>query len=347
MDNIVFLALGAGVLALGLASIFVFYVLRQDEGTNRMKEIASAIKEGALAFLHKEYQILAVFVVIVTIVLAIIPDLGWRVGIAFIFGSICSMGAGYAGMNMAIRSNARTASAARKSLNNGLRVSFRSGAVMGMTVVGVGIIGLSILYIAFQSQGPAEFIKIIPAFGFGASAVALFSRVGGGIYTKAADTGADLVGKVEQNIPEDDPRNAAVIADFVGDNVGDVAGMGADLFESYVESIIATMALFTVAIPFFIAGETHTAWMLPMMIAAGGIAASILGTLMVRVGETPKMEALLGALRRGTFAASILTGGFAFLAVHFMAETYDPFWAVLAGLVAGVLIGESTNYFNS
>ncbi|MFC1926117.1 sodium-translocating pyrophosphatase, partial [Chloroflexota bacterium] len=347
--------LGAGVLALGLAIIFVLYVLKQDEGTPRMVEIATAIREGAIAFMHKEYQILAIFIAIVTIILVFIPDLEWPSAVSFLFGAICSMGAGYAGMSIATRSNARTAAAANKSLNNGLKLSFRAGAVMGFTVVGVGILGLSILYIVFRSgigtegtDGFIGFTDIIPAFGFGASAVALFSRVGGGIYTKAADTGADLVGKVEQGIPEDDPRNAAVIADFVGDNVGDVAGMGADLFESYVESIIATMALFAVAVPYFAVGEaSDTIWLLPMMIAAGGIAASLIGTLIVRVGEKPEMEALLSALRRGTIVASILTAGFAFLAVHLMADTYDPYWAVLAGLVAGVLIGESTNYFNS
>jgi K(+)-stimulated pyrophosphate-energized sodium pump len=341
-----FIAAIAGVLGLAFALFAVFYVLKQGEGTQRLKEISLAIKEGALAFLYREYQILAVFVVVVTVILAVIPDLGWQVAMAFLFGALCSMGAGYAGMNMAIRSNARTAAAAQKSLNQGLRVSFRAGAVMGMTVVGVGIIGLTVLYYAFHTLDPDEFVKIIPAYGFGASAVALFARVGGGIYTKAADTGADLVGKVEKNIPEDDPRNAAVIADFVGDNVGDVAGMGADLFESYVESIIATMALYTVAVP-LLAKDNATAWLLPMMVAAGGIVASVLGALLVRVGEIPKMEALLAALRRGTFAASILTAVFAFLVVHFLAESLDPFWAVLAGLVSGILIGESTNYFTS
>ena len=341
-----FIAAIAGVLGLAFALFAVFYVLKQGEGTQRLKEISLAIKEGALAFLYREYQILAVFVVVVTVILAVIPDLGWQVAMAFLFGALCSMGAGYAGMNMAIRSNARTAAAAQESLNQGLRVSFRAGAVMGMTVVGVGIIGLTVLYYAFHTLDPDEFVKIIPAYGFGASAVALFARVGGGIYTKAADTGADLVGKVEKNIPEDDPRNAAVIADFVGDNVGDVAGMGADLFESYVESIIATMALYTVAVPLLVE-DNATAWLLPMMVAAGGIVASILGALLVRVGEIPKMEALLAALRRGTFAASILTAIFAFLVVHFLAESLDPFWAVLAGLVSGILIGESTNYFTS
>ena len=342
----IYVAVIAGVLALAFALFAVFYVLRQGEGSERMKEISLAIKEGALAFLHREYQILALFVIVVTIVLCFIPQLGGWVALAFVFGALCSMGAGYVGMNMAIRSNARTAAAAQESLNQGLRVSFRGGAVMGMTVVGFGILGLSILYFAFHNFPTSEFLKIIPAYGFGASGVALFARVGGGIFTKGADAGADLVGKVEAGIPEDDPRNAAVIADFVGDNVGDVAGMGADLFESYVESIIATMALFAVAIPWLVQ-DSLAAWHLPMMVAAGGILASIIGALLVRVGEKPEMGALLTALRRGTFAASIFTAIFAFLAVYFLAESLDPFWAVLAGLIAGVLIGESTNYFTS
>ncbi len=342
----IYVAVIAGVLALAFALFAVFYVLRQEEGSERMREISAAIKEGALAFLHREYEILAIFVVVVAIILAVIPHLGGWVALAFVFGAICSMGAGYAGMNMAIRSNARTAAAAQKSLNQGLRVSFHSGAVMGMTVVSVGILGLSILYFAFHNFPVEDFVKIIPAYGFGASGVALFARVGGGIFTKGADAGADLVGKVEKGIPEDDPRNAAAIADFVGDNVGDVAGMGADLFESYVESVIATMVLCTVAIP-WLAKDNLTAWYLPMMVAAGGIIASIIGALLVRVGEKPEMGALLTALRRGTLAASILTAIFSFLAIYFLAENLRPFWAVLAGLIAGVLIGESTNYFTS
>ncbi len=342
--DLMYIALIAGVLALAVSAYFVRYVMSQSEGTERMKEISLAIKEGATAFLRREYQILAVFVIVVTIILSVVPDLGWRVGLAFIFGSICSAAAGLAGMNVAIRANGRTAAAANDSLNQGLRVSFRAGAVMGFTVVGIGILGLAVLYFIFHQH--ADFLQIMPAFGFGASAVALFSRVGGGIFTKAADTGADLVGKVEQSIPEDDPRNAAVIADFVGDNVGDVAGMGADLFESYVQAIIATMALSIVAIPLLVADQV-TAWQLPMLVAAGGIVASIIGAMAVRVGETPHMEALLGALRRGTFVAAILTGVFSFAIIWVLAEDLNAYWAVLAGLVAGVLIGESTNYFTS
>jgi len=333
------------ILGLGFAGVLAFYVLKQDEGIDRIKEISAAIKEGALAFLYREYRILAIFVIVIAIVLGVVPSLGWWVSLAFLFGALCSAGAGYAGMNMAIRANGRTAAAAQKSLNEGLKVSFRSGAVMGMCVVGIGIIGLCILYFIFHAH--PDFLKIIPAFGFGASGVAIFARAGGGIYTKAADTGADLVGKVEQGIPEDDPRNAAVIADFVGDNVGDVAGMGADLFESYVDSIIATITLCAVAIAAGVVGNEATAWYLPLMVAAGGIIASIIGVFLVRVGDKPEMGALLGALRRGTFSASILTAVFSFLAVYWLADGLGIFWAILAGLVAGILIGESTNYFTS
>ncbi len=340
----------AGILGLVVAAFMASYVLKQDQGSARIKEISEAIKEGALAFLGSEYKILAIFVVVVTIILGVVPNLGWQVSIAFIFGAICSGLAGYIGMSIAIRANGRTAAAAQKSLNHGLRVSFRGGAVMGMTVVGIGIIGLSILFFIFGNN--PRLLFIIPCFGFGASSVAIFARVGGGIYTKAADTGADIVGKVEQGIPEDDPRNAAVIADFVGDNVGDVAGMGADLFESYVDSIIATMTLGMIAASSVVLGKSlvpdmATAWFLPMLVAAGGIIASIIGIFLVRVGEKPEMGALLNALRRGTFSASILTAIFAFLAVFFLRADLGIFWAIMAGLVAGVLIGESTNYFTS
>jgi K(+)-stimulated pyrophosphate-energized sodium pump len=350
MDPMV-IAVISGILGLIFAFFLVLYVLKCDEGSERMKEISAAIQEGAMAFLGREYQILAIFVVVVAIVLGFIPSLGWLVSLSFVFGAICSALAGFIGMNIAVRSNARTAAAAEKSLNHGLRVSFRGGGVMGMCVVGIGILGLSVLYFLFGDR--PDFMTILPGFGFGASSVAIFARAGGGIYTKAADMGADLVGKVEKGIPEDDPRNAAVIADFVGDNVGDVAGMGADLFESYVDSIIATITLAMVAMMPSIKGgvplvpNEKAAWYLPMMVASGGIIASIIGAFMVRVGEKPEMEALLTALRRGTFSASILTAIFAYLAVWLLKADVGIFYAILAGLIAGVLIGESTNYYTS
>jgi K(+)-stimulated pyrophosphate-energized sodium pump len=338
-----------GAIGLGIAGLMARYVLKQDQGSDKIREISAAIKEGALAFLGREYRVLVIFVVIVAVILGVVPMLGWWVSLVFALGAVASAMAGFIGMNIAIRANSRTAAAAQKSLNDGLRVSFRGGAVMGMCVVGIGIIGLSVLYFAF-GQNPDLFLKVIPAFGFGASSVAIFARVGGGIYTKAADTGADIVGKVEKGIPEDDPRNAAVIADFVGDNVGDVAGMGADLFESYVDSIIATMALAAIAVfSAKLTDNTATAWFLPMLVAAGGIVASIIGIFAVRISGkvTAKMGALLNALRRGTIIASILTAVFAFLAVHFLNINIGVFWAILAGLIAGVLIGESTNFFTS
>jgi len=349
MDPILIAAI-CGVLGLVVAAFMAAYVLKQDQGSARIREISEAIKEGALAFLGREYKILAVFVVVVTIILGVVPNLGWLVAAAFVFGAVSSGLAGYIGMSIAIRANRRTAAATQKSLNQGLRVSFRGGAVMGLCVVGIGILGLSILYFAFHNQ--PNFLFIIPGYGFGASSVAIFARVGGGIFTKAADTGADIVGKVEKGIPEDDPRNAAVIADFVGDNVGDVAGMGADLFESYVDSIIATMTLgmiaaFSTTLNRALVPDMATAWFLPMLVAGGGIIASIIGIFLVRVGEKAEMGILLNALRKGTFSASILTAIFSFLAVYFLKADIAIFWAILAGLVAGILIGESTNFFTS
>ncbi|MFA5316678.1 MAG: sodium-translocating pyrophosphatase [Dehalococcoidales bacterium] len=349
MDPI-FVALICGLLGLVVAGFMAAYVLKQDEGSQKIREISEAIKEGAEAFLGREYRILAIFVAVVTVVLGLVPNLGWLVALAFVFGAISSGLAGYIGMQIAVRTNRRTAAAAEKSLNHGLKVSFRGGAVMGMCVVSIGIVGLSILYFLFNAN--PNFLFIIPGYGFGASSVAIFARIGGGIYTKAADTGADIVGKVEKGIPEDDPRNAAVISDFVGDNVGDVAGMGADLFESYVDSIIATMALATIAVmsPHLSRGlvpDLATAWWLPMIVAAGGIIASIIGIFMVRVGVKTEMKGLLNALRLGTYTSSILVIIFSFLGVIWLKADMGIFWAILAGLVAGVLIGESTNYFTS
>jgi len=356
--DLVWICIIAGLVAAGVVAFFVRYVLRQDQGSEKLREISAAIKEGGLAFIHREYRTLGIVVVVIAIVLAVIPSLGWRLSVAFVFGAVCSMGAGYAGMNMALRTNGRTCAASQKGLNQGLRVSFRGGAVMGLTVVSIGIIGLSILYFAWHGLPENEFLFIIPAYGTGASLVALFARVGGGIFTKGADAGSDLVGKVEAGIPEDDPRNAAVIADNVGDNVGDVCGMGADLLESYVETVIATMTLTTVGVviaPWVtklfpgLSAEAalQAAWWLPLLVMAGGIVASIIGCFLVRVGEKVDMSALLGALRRGTLGATILTAVFGFLVIYFLHASLGLFWAMLAGLAAGALMGESTNYFTS
>jgi len=357
--DLVWICVIVGLVGAAVTAYFVRYVLKQDQGSKRIREISGAIKEGGLAFIHREYRTLGIVVAIIAIVLAVVPELGGRIAVAFVFGALCSMGAGYAGMNMALRANGRTCAAAQKSLNQGLRVSFRAGAVMGLTVVSIGLIGLSILYFAWHDLPDFEFLFIIPAYGTGASLVALFARVGGGIFTKGADAGSDLVGKVEAGIPEDDPRNAAVIADNVGDNVGDVCGMGGDLFESYVQTVIATMTLTTVgvmaapwvtemlfpALPEQVA--LQHAWWLPLLIMAGGIIASIIGCFLVRVGEKADMSALLGALRRGTLGATILASLFGFLVIYLLDASLGLFWAMFAGLAAGALIGESTNYFTS
>jgi K(+)-stimulated pyrophosphate-energized sodium pump len=355
--DLVWICIIVGLVAAGVMAYFVRYVLRQDQGSEKIREISSAIKEGGLAFIHREYRTLAIVIAVIAIILGFVPGLGWKMSVALIFGTLCSMGAGYAGMNMALRSNGRTCAAAQKSLNQALRVSFRGGAVMGLTVVSIGIIGLSVLYFVWHND--PNFLFIIPAYGTGASLVALFARVGGGIFTKGADAGSDLVGKVEAGIPEDDPRNAAVVADNVGDNVGDVCGMGADLFESYVETVVAAMTLTTVGVIIapWIKGvlfptlppeiALQRAWWLPLLIMAAGIVASVIGCFLVRVGEKVEMAALLGALRRGTLAATILAAVFGFLVIHFLDASLGLFWAMLAGLAAGALMGESTNYFTS
>jgi K(+)-stimulated pyrophosphate-energized sodium pump len=356
--DLVWICVIVGLVGAGVVAYFVRYVLRQDQGSAKLKEISAAIKEGGLTFIYREYRTLIIVVAIIAIVLAFVPSLGWEMSVAFIFGALTSMAAGYAGMNIALRSNGRTCAAAQKGLNNALRVSFRGGAVMGLTVVSIGIISLSVLYFAWHNH--PNFLFIIPAFGTGASLVALFARVGGGIFTKGADAGSDLVGKVEAGIPEDDPRNAAVIADNVGDNVGDVCGMGADLYESYVETVVATMTLTTVGVllaPWVqeklfptisdAAVALQHAWWLPLLIMAGGIVASLIGCFLVRVGEKVEMSALLGALRRGTLSATILVAVFGFLVIHFLGASLGLFWAMLAGLAAGAIMGESTNYFTS
>ena len=346
-----------GCMALAFAALLARRVVSADEGNNTMRAIALAIKEGSIAFLRREYMALAPFVIVVAIALWLLIDRytgdSWlpKTAVAYLVGTICSATAGFIGMNVAIRANVRTAASAMRGLNPALRVAFSSGAVMGITVVGVGLLGVTILYVIFED------IKYVVGFGFGASSIALFARVGGGIFTKAADVGADLVGKVEAGIPEDDPRNPATIADNVGDNVGDVAGMGADLFESYVGSIIAAIALAAAAV----ASVPGEGWksdvaILPLVIAGSGIIASILGTFVVRSGERAEFGELLWALRRGIFASAILVALFALGSVVWLdldgliGETvsdFDIFWAIIAGLGAGVIIGVVTEYYTS
>ena len=321
----------AGIIALIFAFILAGKVKKESMGTERMVEISDAINEGAMAFLGREYKMLSVFVAVVAVIMAVVPSLGWQYAVSFILGAFFSALAGFIGMQIATQSNARTTHAARTGLNAALKVAFSGGTVMGMSVVGLGTLGLGILYMFFSHN--VEFIR---GFAFGASSIALFARVGGGIYTKAADVGADLVGKVEAGIPEDDPRNPAVIADNVGDNVGDVAGMGADLFESYVGSIVAAMTL-GVAL-----SVDHV--LLPMLIAALGIIASIIGTRFVKAKEGGNPAK---ALERGTLTAAGITIIGAYFLVTSLTGEIGIFVAIIAGLVAGTLIGRITEYYTS
>ncbi|MDH5716797.1 MAG: sodium-translocating pyrophosphatase [Spirochaetia bacterium] len=343
----------AAILALVFAVILARTLLKREEGNAKMIEIASAIREGADAFLNKQYRGIALFVVIVFALLFLLygskGGFGIYAPISFITGSITSALSGFIGMKIATRSNARTAWAARDSLNSGLRVAFSSGSIMGMTVVGLGLFMVCVWYELLSAMGASwtEIGEVLFTFGMGASSVALFARVGGGIYTKAADVGADLVGKVEAGIPEDDPRNPATIADNVGDNVGDVAGMGADLFESYVGSIVATIALAAAA--FAGTGEKIiSAAIAPVALAGLGIIASIVGTFFVRTKEEATQENLLWSLRIGIYVASILVVIFAYLFINnVLGLGTGIFWAVIAGLVAGNVIGYFTEYYTS
>ncbi len=355
--EIILIAVVASIVALAFALILALNVTRQDGGSEEIQFIGRAIQQGAMAFLTREYTLLAAFVVVVAIILAVFIDFDvtGKVGasngfpstaLSYLIGAIGSGLAGFIGMSIAVRANTRTAVKAMQGLNPALRVAFNSGTVMGISVVGIGLLGISILYFIFRD------ITVVAGFGFGASSIALFARVGGGIYTKAADVGADLVGKVEQGIPEDDPRNPATVADNVGDNVGDVAGMGADLFESYVGSIIATIALAAVGAAALGAanptGDFDAAlFLLPILVAAIGIFASILGTFLVRTGENATMGKLLWSLRTGIFAAGLLVLIGVAIAISLMELDFRLFWVVLVGLVAGQIIGTSSEYYTS
>lgn len=355
-------ALGASVLALAMAGFLYNRVVSKPQGITAVTDIGKLIQEGALAFLRREYSILAVFVAVVFVVLALLIDFNitgndkidellsagnvdltgpWTAA-SYLAGAIGSALAGFVGMSIAVRGNTRTATAAATGLNQALRVAFNSGAVMGMTVVGIGLLGVTGLWLIFGN------VNVIAGFGFGASSIALFARVGGGIYTKAADVGADLVGKVEAGLPEDDPRNPAVIADNVGDNVGDVAGMGADLFESYAGSIIATIALAaTVAGVAGVDIDSPRA-VLPMLLAGIGIIASVIGTFLVRTGDNADMGRLLWSLRYAIFGAGVLMliGALAYI-IAMPDLDFDLFWVVLAGILVGQVIGTATEYFTS
>jgi K(+)-stimulated pyrophosphate-energized sodium pump len=348
-ENMIWIAIGAPILALVFVMLLTKKIYSRSEGTEKMKEIAKAIQDGAKAFLVTEYKVLAVFVAILAGVLAFgLGDLGPKTALAFVCGAVLSAVAGWIGMRVATKAAVRTTEAAKSSLSDALGVAFSSGAVMGLSVVGLGLLGLTGLYKAFGANLIAT--EYLFGFSLGASTIALFARVGGGIFTKAADVGADLVGKVEAGIPEDDPRNPATIADNVGDNVGDVAGMGADLFESYVGSVIAAIALgFTVkaadiGLETLDAATQTSLSMLPLGLSGLGIIASIIGTFFVKTNDDKKIHA---ALFRGLLIASILVIGIAFGLVKMLELPMQLFYIVVSGLVSGVVIGKLTEYYTA
>ncbi|MGN1214396.1 MAG: sodium-translocating pyrophosphatase, partial [Bacteroidaceae bacterium] len=346
----------ASIVALGMAWFFFSSMKKEDEGTPRMREIAMHVRKGAMAYLKQQYKVVTIVFIVLAVIFAIMAY-GFQmqnpwVPFAFLTGGLFSGLAGFFGMKTATYASARTANAARKSLNSGLRVAFRSGAVMGLTVVGLGLLDIAIWYVVLNAAGVSSLVTITTTmltFGMGASTQALFARVGGGIYTKAADVGADIVGKVEADIPEDDPRNPATIADNVGDNVGDVAGMGADLYESYCGSILSTAALGATA---FAATSTEMqvkSVIAPMIIAAVGIFLSLFGIFLVRTKEGATMKELLRSLGIGTnvSAALIAVASFAILYLLQIENWQGISFSVITGLLAGVIIGQATEYYTS
>ena len=331
MENYMYLVPVAAVIALIFAAYLARKVGRQSAGTERMKEIAAAIAEGARAFLTAEYKILIIFVAVLFVLIGI--GIGnWVTAICFVVGALFSTVAGHCGMTVATKANVRTANAAKESgMNKALSIAFSGGAVMGMCVAGLGALGVSLVYIVTRN------VDVLFGFSLGASSIALFARVGGGIYTKAADVGADLVGKVEAGIPEDDPRNPAVIADNVGDNVGDVAGMGADLFESYCGSLISALTL-------GVAVSEVSGVLFPLAIAGCGLIASMIGTFFVRGGENANPQK---ALTKGSYAASVLVIIASLALSRTLFGNMNAAIAVIAGLIVGVIIGNITEYYTS
>lgn len=350
----------ASLVALFFAWFFYHQMKKEDEGTPTMKEIAQYVREGAMAYLKQQYKVVGIVFVVLAMLFSILAfgfgvQNKW-VPFAFLTGGFFSALAGYVGMRTATYASARTANAVSKSLNSGLKLAFRSGAVMGLTVVGLGLLDISIWWVvlnafvheASQSQSLVVITTTMLTFGMGASTQALFARVGGGIYTKAADVGADIVGKVEQDIPEDDPRNPATIADNVGDNVGDVAGMGADLYESYCGSVLATMALGASAFFGDVDGQMR-AILAPMMIAAIGVVLSIIGIYAVRTKEGAGLQQLLKSLSVGTNLSAALIAVLTFVVLYLLG--FENWWqlslSVISGLLAGVIIGKATEYYTS
>ncbi|MCS6834988.1 MAG: sodium-translocating pyrophosphatase [Anaerolineae bacterium] len=344
----------ASLVGLGFAYYQRTFVLSQSAGNEKMQQISRAIQRGAQAFLSREYRAVGILVALVAVILVVLsfltPSMSIWTAVAFVSGASASALAGYFGMYIAVRANVRTTQASSESLNKGLRVAFSSGTVMGSIVVSLSLLGISLLYILFVEAvfggNATQASSALAGFGFGGTAIALFARVGGGIYTKAADVGADLVGKTEENIPEDDPRNPAVIADNVGDNVGDVAGMGSDLFESYASSIIAAISLAVAGGGIADALEVN-AQMFPIMVAAAGIVVSIVASFLVQTKEGATQEMLLGSLRTGVYSASGLVAVAIFLLAALLGLPIEVSVATLAGLLAGVLIGYFTEYFTS
>ena len=352
LENLFWLGLVGAAIALIFALVQAKKVLGFSEGTELMQKLAASIRKGANAYLKRQYTTVAKIFIVVFIILLILAWAkmldNWFIPFAFLTGGIYSGLAGFIGMKIATSANARTANAAHESLNRGLNVAFSSGAVMGFTVVGLGLLDVSIWFHILKYIAGFEAAKIAQTmvmFGMGASFMALFGRVGGGIFTKAADVGADLVGKVEAGIPEDDPRNPAVIADNVGDNVGDVAGMGADLYESYVGSILATFALGAAA--YGSENMTWNAMLLPLVIAVVGVICSVLGTFLIRTREDATQKSLLATLRKGTYTAAVLAAVIGAPVTYFIMGSWGPYIAILAGLVAGCAIGYFTEYYTS
>ncbi|MBR3934348.1 MAG: sodium-translocating pyrophosphatase [Clostridia bacterium] len=341
----------ASILALVFVAVTAKKVLKAPEGNETMQKIAGFIRKGANAYLKRQYKVVSIFFACMFVILCAMAYFGFItpfVPFAFVSGGFFSAFSGFVGMKIATRANSRTANACLKSLNGGLKIAFSAGSVMGFTVVGLGLLDISLWYAVLKfgfKLSVSEVTDAMLTFGMGASSMALFARVGGGIFTKAADVGADLVGKVEAGIPEDDPRNPAVIADNVGDNVGDVAGMGADLYESYVGSIISASALGVAAF----SKNSTAAVAIPMIMAALGIIASVLGTFLVKTGENTDQRLLLKALRKGTNFSAVLIAIAAFPLVWFVLgkENIGLYVAILSGLLSGVLIGMSTEYFTS
>ncbi len=353
LENLFWIGLVGAAIALIFALTQAKKVLGFSEGTELMQKLAASIRKGANAYLKRQYTTVAKIFIIVFLILLVLAWAkmldNWFIPFAFLTGGIYSGLAGFIGMKIATSANARTANAAHESLNRGLNVAFSSGAVMGFTVVGLGLLDVSIWFHVLKYIAGFEASKIAQTmvmFGMGASFMALFGRVGGGIFTKAADVGADLVGKVEAGIPEDDPRNPATIADNVGDNVGDVAGMGADLYESYVGSILATFALGATAYGSD-AALTWGSMLLPLAIAVVGVICSVLGTFLIRTREDATQKSLLATLRKGTYTAAVLAAIVGAPVTYFIMGSWGPYIAILAGLIAGCAIGYFTEYYTS